>query len=344
MVLFAPDAHKNPLIPAIVYAVIVPPLLAFIVSAGLVALLMHSRVAAFALDHPNERSLHATPVPRTGGLGIIGGIGAAWFYSRPEIDPWLWLALALLIGVSFCDDLRSVGVAGRLSIHLGSALVAAAALVHGNNAWWLIAIAAFAIAWMINLYNFMDGADGLAGGMTVIGFGSYGVAAMTGGDFAFAAVNLSVATAALGFLFFNFPPARIFMGDVGAIPLGFLAAVFHIAGALRGDWPWWFGCVVFSPFIVDATVTLAKRLSRGAKVWQAHREHYYQRLVQHGWGHRKTTCMDYALMLLCSLIALTAMRQQFAVQAALLGSVVILYASIVVALERRFSQPLAGHA
>src|SRR5262249_53435950 len=157
-----------------------------------------------------------------------------------------------------------------------------------HHGLWAVLAAGVATAWMINLYNFMDGSDGLAGGMAAIGFGCYGIAALAGGDYLCATINLVVAASALGFLCFNFSPARLFMGDVGSVSLGFLAAVLDVVGWLRGDWPVWFGIVVFSPFIVDATVTLFKRALRGARVWEAHREHYYQRLVQSGWGHRKT--------------------------------------------------------
>ena len=285
-----------------------PPLLAVIVSSALVALLLRSHLAPYMLDHPNKRSLHAAPVPRVGGIGIIGGVAAAWGYAQPVMNPWLLTALGLLICVSVYDDVRGAGVGWRLCIHLASALLLAMALLH-DDAWWLISTVTLATVWMINLYNFMDGADGLAGGMTVIGFGGYGLAALLGGDFSFAALNLSVSAAALGFLLFNFPPARVFMGDGGAIPLGYLATAFNITGWQRGDWPWWFGIVIFSPFIVDATLTLAKRLLHGAKIWQPHREHYYQRLVQNGWGHRKTAYAEYALMLACGAIALAGARR-----------------------------------
>jgi UDP-N-acetylmuramyl pentapeptide phosphotransferase/UDP-N-acetylglucosamine-1-phosphate transferase len=325
------------LIPAIVNTLVVPLLIALVVSGALVALLIRSRAARIALDHPNERSLHSAPTPRLGGIGIVGGVAAAWVYTLPALDAQLLIALVLLVGVSLLDDLRGVGVAWRMLVHLASAALAVTAVLPGQE-WWLIAVAALATAWMINLYNFMDGADGLAGGMAAIGFGSYGVAALAGGDFSYAAINLAVAGAALGFLWFNFPPARIFMGDAGAIPLGCLAAVFNIAGWQRGDWPWWFGIVIFSPFIFDASLTLLKRLLRGAKVWQAHREHYYQRLVQHGWGHRKTTLAEYALMLLCSMLAIGSIRLNIVMQLAVLGTVALLYAGLVVLLERYFVQ------
>jgi UDP-N-acetylmuramyl pentapeptide phosphotransferase/UDP-N-acetylglucosamine-1-phosphate transferase len=177
---------------------------------------------------------------------------------------------------------------------------------------------------MINIYNFMDGSDGLAGGMALFGFGFYGLAAWLAGNIAFASVNLTVAAAALAFLFFNVHPARIFMGDSGSVPLGFLAAGLGITGSLRGYWPVWFSPLVFSPFIVDATVTLARRLLRGEKVWLAHREHYYQRLVRMGCGHRATALLEYGLMLCVGASAVWGIFQREIHQVALL----LLWASI----------------
>jgi UDP-GlcNAc:undecaprenyl-phosphate GlcNAc-1-phosphate transferase len=322
------------LIPALVNAVVVPPLVALLVSGAVVAFVIHSRFARYALDHPNERSLHTTPTPRLGGLGIVAGVAAAWWYAMPAIDQGLLIALGLLAGISLLEDVLGVAIAWRLLVHLAAALLAVSTVLNGI-AWWLVALAALVTAWMINLYNFMDGADGLAGGMAVIGFGSYGIAALIGGDVSFAAMNLSVAAAALGFLLFNFPPARIFMGDVGAIPLGCLAAVFGIAGWTRGDWPLWFGVVIFSPFIVDASLTLLRRVLRGTRAWQAHREHYYQRLIQIGWGHRKTALAEYALMLLCSCGAVAGLQLEGAAQTAIVFGVAMAYLALIFALERK---------
>lgn len=334
MVLSAPS-RPLPTVISLLNAVAVPPLIALLVSGAIVTLLLRGRVASLALDHPNARSLHETPTPRLGGIGIIAGSAAAWIYAAAPLDPLLLIALALLAAVSLVDDMKSVGVAWRFAIHLASAALAATAILRGHE-WWVLAAAALATAWMINLYNFMDGSDGLAGGMATIGFGAYGVAALAGGDYAFAAVNLAVAAAALGFLWFNFPPARVFMGDVGAIPLGCLAAALHIAGVLRSDWPWWFGVVVFSPFIVDASLTLGKRLMRGEKVWQAHREHYYQRLVQCGWGHRRTAWTEYALMAGCSVLAVAGTRAGAGGQLALVGGVALFYTGLAFTMERYF--------
>ncbi len=321
------------MIPAIVNAIVVPPLLALLVSGAVIAVLIRTRAAVLALDHPNQRSLHATPTPRLGGMGIAAGVAVAWCYAGSSIDPRLLGALALLVGISVLDDVKSVKVVWRLVVHLASAALGVIAVLP-TQPLWVILVAILATAWMINLYNFMDGSDGLAGGMAVFGFGTYAVAALAGGDFSFAAVNLAIAAAALGFLLFNFPPAKVFMGDGGAIPLGYLAAVLGVVGWLRGDWPLWFGAVVFSAFIVDASITLLKRLARGAQVWQAHKEHYYQRLVQNGWGHRKTALAEFGLMFVCGGVAIVGTRLEAAAQAALVAGVGLLYAVLIYALER----------
>jgi UDP-N-acetylmuramyl pentapeptide phosphotransferase/UDP-N-acetylglucosamine-1-phosphate transferase len=181
---------------------------------------------------------------------------------------------------------------------------------------------------MSNLYNFMDGSDGLAGGMTVIGFGYYGLFAYLAGNSDFAVINRSIAAAALAFLCYNFHPARIFMGDAGAVPLGFLAAALGILGWLDQLWSLWVPVLIFSPFIADATVTITKRLMRGEKIWQAHREHYYQRMVQSGLGHRNTALLSYALMLAAGGCAVWAGGQDLTVQSRVAmawGSIYLLF-------------------
>jgi UDP-N-acetylmuramyl pentapeptide phosphotransferase/UDP-N-acetylglucosamine-1-phosphate transferase len=330
--------------PAIVPAVAIPPLLALVVAALAVGALLRSRAAALVLDRPNQRSLHAAPTPRIGGIGILAGIAVARTFIDIAVDPRVLIALGLLIAISLVDDLRSIGVVWRMLTHLAGAALAASVFVHDGHGFLAVLAATFAITWMTNLYNFMDGSDGLAGGMAAFGFGTYGIAALCANDLQFAAFNFSVAAAAAGFLIYNFPPARVFMGDAGAIPLGFLAAVCAIAGWQRSDWPLWFGVVVFSPFIVDATLTLARRLARGAKVWQAHREHYYQRLVQAGWGHRKTLLAEFALMTAMGVIALAGLRLDSAVQTGVLTAVVALYVLLIFMLERKLGPPSLQNA
>jgi UDP-N-acetylmuramyl pentapeptide phosphotransferase/UDP-N-acetylglucosamine-1-phosphate transferase len=327
------------LIPAPVSSVAIAPLVALIVAAIVTGALLRSRAAALVLDLPNNRSLHAAPTPRIGGLGILAGIIGACAYAGIAIDPRVLVALCMLIAISLLDDVRNTGVVWRMLTHLISAAVAATALLYDAHGLWAVIAATIAIAWMTNLYNFMDGSDGLAGGMAVFGFGSYGIAALCAGDFSLATIALSIAAAAAGFLIFNFPPARVFMGDAGAIPLGFLAAVCGIAGWQQGDWPLWFGIAVFSPFIVDATLTLLRRLARGAKVWQAHREHYYQRLVQSGLGHRRTLFAEFALMSVVSAIALAGLQSGQTLQTGAVAVIAALYVVLVILLGRRLAAP-----
>jgi UDP-N-acetylmuramyl pentapeptide phosphotransferase/UDP-N-acetylglucosamine-1-phosphate transferase len=316
--------------------------MAFAAALALTAWLKRSRIAALALDHPNRRSLHAAPVPRIGGFGILAGAGAAWLALRPELPPAVWIALALAIVISAADDVRGVATAVRFSVHLIAGAVAAYALL-ADFGLIVVAAAALGIAWMANLYNFMDGADGLAGGMALFGFSFYGIAAWSAGDPALALASFAVAAGAAAFLVFNFPPAKVFMGDAGAVPLGFVAAVFGVVGWLHRDWPWWFPAIVFSPFIVDATLTLARRALRGERPWEAHRGHYYQRLVRLGWGHRKTALAEYAAMSACGIAAVAARDASPALQWTVIVAVVLTYALLAVAIDRTWSKfELAG--
>lgn len=246
------------------------------------------------LDQPNHRSLHSAPVPRSGGIGILAGVAAGALFAPPP--PALTAAVAGLALLSWWDDRHSLPVAVRFAGHFvatGLVLAAGASPDRGVGGLLLFALA---IVWVTNLYNFMDGANGLAGGMAVFGFGAFAVAAGMGGQLPLAMWSACIAAAAAGFLFFNFDPARIFMGDVGSIPLGFLAATLGLEGMRLGVWPVWFPVLVFAPFVVDATVTLLRRALRGEKVWRAHREHYYQRLVRAGWSHRKLALHEYGIM------------------------------------------------
>lgn len=290
------------------------PIVSFFVAFGMLCWLLKGAMASAVLDHPNQRSLHTHPRPRTGGLAMMTGVLAAWVAAQSS---WGWVMMSMLFflsAVSFLDDVRGLSVIWRFLAHFVAAGVFAAVYISPELGLVGVALAVLAIVWITNLYNFMDGSDGLAGGMALFGFGFYGVAAWLQGDMAFAGLCWSVAAASVAFLLFNFHPARIFMGDAGSIPLGFLAAALGLLGWSVGHWPLWFPLLVFSPFILDASVTLAKRLLRREKVWQAHCEHYYQRLVQMGWGHRRTALAEYALMALAGASATWAIGQDNGIQ------------------------------
>jgi len=200
--------------------------------------------------------------------------------------------------------------------------------------WLGILLSLLFLVWMINLYNFMDGMDGFAAGMAVIGFGTFAVLGYLASNQLFLALNLIVVSAAAGFLRFNYPPARIFMGDTGSSLLGLLAGGLSIWGAREGVFPFWVALLVFSPFIVDSTVTLLRRLGRGERVWQAHKSHYYQRLVQSGWGHKKTVLYEYVLMLACGLSALLAQQLNYQGQVALILFWCLVYPLLMIGIHR----------
>jgi UDP-N-acetylmuramyl pentapeptide phosphotransferase/UDP-N-acetylglucosamine-1-phosphate transferase len=226
-----------------------------------------------------------------------------------------------------------------VSLRLAGHLSASAAMCVGTLDAGPVLLAALiaSTAWMINLYNFMDGSDGLAGGMAVFGFGTYAGVAWLANDAMLATACASVAAAALAFLRFNFHPARVFMGDVGSIPIGFLVAGLGLTGAHRGDWPLWFPAVVFAPFLVDASWTLLRRVANGEKVWQAHRNHYYQRLVRLGWGHRRTAVAEYGLMAISGVAAVAALFAPPMPRVAIFVALGLLYAGAMWAVDRRWS-------
>lgn len=227
---------------------------------------------------------------------------------------WLLAGVLILSVVGLVDDYGHVPAPIRFGTHFLAAILLllagldiAALQLPGYllplPQWLALILEIGFIVWMINLYNFMDGMDGFAGGMSIIGFASLSLLGLQGGQTDFALIAGVIAAAAGGFLMWNFPPAKIFMGDAGAPVLGYLAAALSLWGVKLALFPLWVAVLIFSPFIVDASYTLLRRLLRREKVWQAHREHIYQRLVQLGWGHKRTVLLAYALMLGSALTA-----------------------------------------
>jgi UDP-N-acetylmuramyl pentapeptide phosphotransferase/UDP-N-acetylglucosamine-1-phosphate transferase len=279
-------------------------LVAWVGVVVLLWLLLRRGQRLLPLDQPNERSLHASPVPRIGGMVMMIVLLPLILMQIPGASAWALPAGVIAI-VSAIDDFRGLPVALRFAIQ---AALAGWTVVGLDLPWAVATVAWLAVVWMANLYNFMDGSDGLAGGMAFFGFGAYGVAAGLAGEASLSVAGFAIAATALGFLGFNFHPARVFMGDAGSVTLGFLAGVLGLLGWRTGCWGPMFPVLVFSPFIVDATVTLLRRLSRGERIWKAHRSHYYQRLILSGVGHRATAYFEYALMAAAGASAVWATR------------------------------------
>jgi UDP-N-acetylmuramyl pentapeptide phosphotransferase/UDP-N-acetylglucosamine-1-phosphate transferase len=249
------------------------------------------------LDHPNARSAHARPTPRGGGIGLLAGLLLGWAGTLallPGADPasvGAALAGALLLAtVSFVDDVRGLPAALRLVVQAAAVAGALAALPDDAPVFQgllppLADRLATALAWLwfINLFNFMDGIDGLSGVEAAsVGFGVALIAWLTGSVTAIG-FGATAGAAALGFLVWNWHPARVFLGDVGSVPLGFVLGWLLIGAARDGAWA--AALILPAYYWTDASLTLLRRLGRGAAVWRAHREHFYQRALDFGFSH-----------------------------------------------------------
>ena len=288
------------------------PIVAALVTMLLTTLILISKFGKEMPDALNDTSVHDAPIPRIGGVAVMAGLLAGWALMLTSLKWWIVLPLIGLFIVSLLDDMRNLSVKQCLSAHVAAAVI----LVVGSGVFVQQGLIAALLVipltvWMINLYDFMDGADGLAGGMSLFGFSMYGAAALIAHDDTQAMLNFTVGAASLGFLYNNFHPAKVFMGDAGSAPLGFLAAGMGLWGWQLGYWTAWFPLLVFSPFIVDASVTQIRRTLRGAKITEAHREHYYQRAIEMGWSQSSVALTEYALMLGAGVTALSVLDQAF---------------------------------
>jgi UDP-N-acetylmuramyl pentapeptide phosphotransferase/UDP-N-acetylglucosamine-1-phosphate transferase len=270
-------------------------------------------------DRPNPRSSHASPTPRGAGLAItpvaaaaVAGLG--WYAAgAPAFAPAV-AGLALALGaVSWIDDRRGLPAGLRLTAH---AIAIAAALYLMRDVgpyfggWlppWLDLCAAGVLwLWFVNLYNFMDGIDGITGTETaVVGIGITAVAVAAGLGGALPAIGFALAAAASGFLWWNFPPAKVFLGDVGSVPLGFLVGWALLLLAAQGQ----MAAAMILPlyYLADATWTLGRRILKRERFWEAHRQHFYQRAARGRWGHGRVVlavlAADGALVVLAVVAA-----------------------------------------
>ncbi len=289
---------------------------ASLVGTGVVLSVFRNRAI---FDHPNERSSHSRPTPYGGGIAVIIVLTLAWAVIGIQEAALLSQVMTViscaffLAAVSWYDDLHGLLPLVRL---LAQAIVIAVVLIstpfHGSYFADLLPsvidllAAGFLWLWFVNLFNFMDGIDGIAGVETAcIGTGIVMAAGIAGLDGTVSLLALTVAAAALGFLCWNWHPAKIFLGDVGSVPLGFLLGWLLLSLAASGQW----AAALILPlyYLADSTITISHRLLRGEKVWQAHRQHYYQRAVQRGLSHAavvRVICLtNLLLMVLAGLAA-----------------------------------------
>jgi len=295
----------------------------FICSVLLTGALLRYAVNKKLLDIPNKRSLHSTSMPRGGGAAfvILYSIILLAFVAINASDLSLILSLflggILVSGIGFLDDHRPLPAYVRFIIHIIAAIVVLVMLgspreIIVNNVniqlgWFGYIFALFLIVWLINLYNFMDGIDGIAAleaicvavGASLIILFSYTDEVS---NYLLSAENKSViflllalALSVAGFLVWNWPPAKIFMGDVGSGYLGFIISVFVIYSHVTDIVNIWVWLILLGVFLVDASITLLTRILTGQQWYEAHRSHAYQHLAQQWGSHKKVTLSVLAI-------------------------------------------------
>tara|TARA_R110000868_G_scaffold47354_6_gene155478 strand:+ start:17722 stop:18738 length:1017 start_codon:yes stop_codon:yes gene_type:complete len=273
------------------------------------------------LDIPGARSSHVAPTPRGGGFAIVvafyAGIAAAAFAGAVSWDICMVLAAGLVVaGAGFADDHHRLSVRLRLLVHFAAALWVALwlggwpdidlgfAVLH----WGIMGsvVSVFGLVWLTNLFNFMDGTDGVAAAEAVFVAATIATLVSGGGSVALAA--LALAAGALGFLILNWPPASLFMGDVGSGFLGFVLGALALAAITTQTLSPLVCLILVAGFATDATITLTRRLWRGDNIWLAHRSHAYQHAAQRFGSHKPVLVASIALnflwLLPCAVLAL----------------------------------------
>lgn len=274
-------------------AVVAAVTLVSFAGTGMMLRILKSRAI---LDHPSERSSHSQPTPKGGGIAVVLVVAAAWVglgWGSPAAGT-VFIIAATAVGLgalSWVDDLKGLNPLLRL-LGQAAAVVIVFTLAPGGGPYFggllpgFLDLMAAGLLWLwfINLFNFMDGIDGIAGVETAsLGLGVALVAAAAGLSPLFLTFGLVLVGAALGFLWWNWHPARIFLGDVGSVPLGFLLGWLLLGLAAKGQW----AAALILPlyYLADTSLTLAKRCLKGEKIWQAHRQHFYQLAVKRGLSH-----------------------------------------------------------
>jgi len=249
------------------------------------------------LDLPGERSSHQQPTPHGGGTALITAFLFGMLFAVPGHGPWphaysvLAAAAFILMAIGVLDDLKGLSVKSRLALYALCCLLVAAELLQPFEASLpqkvaLVLAAALCLLWALNLYNFMDGIDGFAATQCYLACSGAAVLAWQGGAGAdYALFCLLLAVSHLGFLFWNWPPARLFMGDAGSVPTGFLLAALALLGAVQGQLSAACWLILLAVFITDASWTLLWRVFTGQPFTRPHRLHAYQRLSRHFRSH-----------------------------------------------------------
>ena len=294
--------------------------LAFLLSVGLTKVLIRYSQTLGMIDTPNLRSSHVAPTPKGGGLGfsiVFTVVAVGFYFLYPSYES---IVLPLIIGgpwvvvLGWVDDRFHLSPSFRLLVHLLVALLILGLVTQGfeqpltisflPTSWWVVGpFTVLFIAWFINLYNFMDGADGLASSTAISGSVVMGVVSAVHGSPELAMIYALIAYSVGGFLVFNWSPAKIFMGDTGSYFIGFLFASLALIGKAHANVSFYSHIIIFGFFICDTTYILFYRFFTGKPLFKAHRSFTFHKLMKQGWGHRRISAF-YSLVLILWLFPL----------------------------------------
>jgi len=286
-------------------------------------LAMRLAVQTGMIVQPGARQSHQQATPTGGGLGIVFTILLSTLFIhfiQPLPEFWCFNVvpgILLLAFVGWLDDKKPVASVVRLLVQfiVSLWLLQFAEYLDLAQHAVLIALITITVVWVMNLYNFMDGSNGMAGFQGVFCATVFAALFAFGGQSGMALIALIVAAACSGFLPLNFPNARIFMGDVASVPLGFIFAAFAVYGVNAGVFNWWVPILVMSVFIVDASLTLAARVIHQEQWYTAHKQHVYQRLIEQEWSHSQVLMVYQAInvMMVLPALVLVTMYPQYAI-------------------------------
>lgn len=290
------------------------PISAFALSLAGVRWMLASGVG-LTRDVPNDRSLHERVIPRGGGAALVASALAAWLVARwlllsDDSAAWFLGPIAAMAVLGWADDRFDLGVGLRLAIQASVSVLAALALVDGITggfAWQAVCLGVIVLSlvWVTNLYNFMDGMDGLAGSQAVIVLSVMAIWFTNAGDAGLALFSVSLAAAAAAFLVFNWHPARVFMGDTGSLPLGMAIGLLSGVGVVDLGLPTAAFVILMGVFLFDATYTLVRRMVRRERWWHSHRSHLYQRAS--ALGHPQPVIVGWIVLIDIVLAALASL-------------------------------------
>ncbi len=274
------------------------------------------------MDVPNERSSHKMPIPRGSGITfflsfnlVLAVLVQQGILTLKYTFP-VFLGGPVIMLLGYWDDISSIPAGVRLSVHMLVSFFVFILISSGFSKditisflpewpWLTTAFCILFIAWFINLYNFMDGCDGLATSVGMVGSGLISLLSYISGHQDLAVTYLILAYALAGFLVFNWHPAKVFMGDAGAYFLGYVFGALALVSKMYYDSSLYIHLIIFGLMIVDATWTLFRRATRRERIFNAHRQHGFQKLMQKGWGHARVTSL-YVLITVLWLFPMAA--------------------------------------